>query len=50
MYRVDLTADLNDEDETGYVGTFLDEAVTRGRSNQAPSSLPGIKMPQQCVR
>jgi hypothetical protein len=26
MYRVDITADLNDEDETGYVWTFLDEA------------------------
>jgi hypothetical protein len=26
MYRVDITADLNDEDNTGYVWTFLDEA------------------------
>ena len=26
MYRVDITADLNDEDHTGYVWTFLDEA------------------------
>src|SRR5439155_14830686 len=26
MYLVDITADLNDEDETGYVWTFLDEA------------------------
>lgn len=26
MYRVDITADLNDEDETGYIWTFLDEA------------------------
>jgi hypothetical protein len=26
MYRVDITADLNDEDETGYVWAFLDEA------------------------
>jgi hypothetical protein len=26
VYRVDITADLNDEDETGYVRTFLDEA------------------------
>jgi hypothetical protein len=26
MYRVDIAADLNDEDETGYVWTFLDEA------------------------
>jgi hypothetical protein len=45
MYRVDITADLNDEDEAGYVWTFLDEAATPGRSSQAPSSLPGIKMP-----
>jgi hypothetical protein len=26
MYHVDIIADLNDEDETGYVWTFLDEA------------------------
>jgi len=26
-YRVDLPADLNDEDDTGYVWTFLDEAI-----------------------
>jgi hypothetical protein len=26
MYRVDITADLNSEDDTGYVWTFLDEA------------------------
>ena len=26
MYRVDISADLNDEDDTGYVWTFLDEA------------------------
>jgi len=26
MYRVDITADLNDEDETGYIWTFFDEA------------------------
>jgi hypothetical protein len=26
MVTVDITADLNDEDETGYVWTFLDEA------------------------
>jgi hypothetical protein len=45
MYRVDITADLNDEDEAGYVWTFLDEARDPGRSSQAPSSLPGIKMP-----
>ena len=26
MYRVDITADLNDEDHTGYLWTSLDEA------------------------
>src|SRR5258706_823218 len=26
IYRVDITADLNDEDHTGYLWTFLDEA------------------------
>lgn len=26
MYRVDITADLNDEEHTGYVWTLLDEA------------------------
>ncbi len=31
MYRVDITADLNDEDETGYVWTFLDEARDAGQ-------------------
>jgi hypothetical protein len=31
MYRVDITADLNDEDHTGYVWTFLDEARDRGQ-------------------
>ena len=31
MYHVDITADLNDEDETGYVWTFLDEARNPGQ-------------------
>lgn len=26
MYHVDITADLNDEDHTGYLWTFVDEA------------------------
>ena len=35
MYHVDITVDLNDEDETGFVWTFLDEA-------QAPNEIvPG---------
>jgi len=31
MYLVDISADLNDEDETGYVWTFLDEARDPGQ-------------------
>jgi hypothetical protein len=31
VYRVDITADLNDEDDTGYVWTFLDEARDPGQ-------------------
>ena len=31
MYRVDITADLNDEDHTGYIWTFLDEARDPGQ-------------------
>lgn len=27
MHRIDITADLNDEDDTGFVWTFLDEAL-----------------------
>ena len=33
MYHVDITADLNDEDETGYLWTFLDEARDPGQIN-----------------
>jgi hypothetical protein len=31
MYRVDITADLNDEDHTGYVWTFLEQARDPGQ-------------------
>ena len=37
MYHVDITADLNDEDETGFVWTFLDEA--RDPSHIVPGAL-----------
>jgi hypothetical protein len=37
MYHVDITADLNDEDDTGYVWTFLDEA--RDPSQIKPGAL-----------
>ena len=30
-YRVDIAADLNDGDETGYIWTFLDEAHEPGQ-------------------
>lgn len=43
MYRVDIAADLNDEDDTGYVWTFLDEARDPPRSSLAPSSWPETK-------
>ena len=37
MYRVDITADLNDEDHTGYVWTVLDEA--RDPSQTRPGAI-----------
>jgi hypothetical protein len=37
MYHVDISADLNDEDDTGYVWTFLDEA--RDPSQIKPGAL-----------
>ena len=37
MHRVDITADLNDEDETDYLWTFLDEA--RGPAQITPGAL-----------
>jgi hypothetical protein len=46
MYRVDITADLNDEDHTGYVWTFLDEA--RDPDVIAPGAIvmPGLPTQQ----
>jgi hypothetical protein len=41
MYRVDITADLNDEDETGYVWTFLDEARDPGQITQGAIVIAG---------
>jgi hypothetical protein len=44
MYRVGFTADLNDEDQTGYLWTFLwMSPVTRPRLPRVPSSLPVTK-------
>jgi hypothetical protein len=39
MYRVDITADLNDEDHTGYLWTFLDEARDALLAEQDPQAL-----------
>jgi hypothetical protein len=50
MYRVDITADLHDEDDSGYVWTFLERLATRGRSSLAPSSWPGTKIPRRYAR
>jgi hypothetical protein len=36
MHRVDITADLNDEDQTGYLWTFLSNS---GAPSSASSSL-----------
>jgi hypothetical protein len=41
MYRVDITADLNDEDETGYAWTFLDEARDPGQIKPGASVVAG---------
>ena len=41
VYQVDITADLNDEDETGYVWTFLDEARDPGRITPGSSRRGG---------
>jgi hypothetical protein len=50
MYRVDITADLNDEDDTGYVWTFLDEARDPARSSPASWWWPGTRTPPRCAR
>jgi hypothetical protein len=41
MYHVDITADLNDEDEPGYVWTFLDEARDPGQITSQEHVGPG---------
>ena len=50
MYRVDITADLNDEDDTGHVWTFLDEA--RDPAQIVPGALvvAGMRTPLLCAR
>lgn len=50
MYRVDITADLNDEDKTGYLWTFLDEARDPAQIKPAHSSSPETKTPPPSAR
>jgi hypothetical protein len=50
MYLVDITADLNDEDEAGYVWTFLDEARDPARISPELLSWPATKTPPRCAR
>jgi hypothetical protein len=42
MYRDDLTADLNDEDDTDYVWTFLDEARDPGQIKPGALVVAGV--------
>ncbi len=42
---VDITADLNDEDDTGYVWTFLDEARDLSVMPREPSWWPARPTP-----
>jgi hypothetical protein len=42
VYQVDITADLNDEDETGYVWTVLDEARDPGRITPGVLVVAGV--------
>jgi hypothetical protein len=46
MYLVDITADLNDEDETGYVWTFLDEARDPGQISRPILRWQGRAVPR----
>ena len=41
MYRVDITADLNDVDDTGYCWTFLTEARDAGQIRPGAIVLAG---------
>ena len=40
-YRVDITADLNDEDEISYLWTFLDEARDPGQIKPGALAVAG---------
>ena len=50
MYQVDITADLNDEDETGFVWTFLDEARDPGQITPGVLVVATTRKPQPCAR
>lgn len=49
MCHVDIAADLNDEDDTGSIWTFLDEARDPDRSSLAPSLPPVTKRQPPCA-
>jgi hypothetical protein len=50
MVRIDIPADLNDQDETGYVWTFLDEARERRGSGREPSWSRGLRTTPRSLR
>jgi hypothetical protein len=50
MYRVDMTADLNDEDQTGYLGRSWMRLVTLRRSRQVLWSWPVMTTRPRCAR
>ncbi|MGH9023546.1 MAG: hypothetical protein ACRDV9_10680 [Acidimicrobiia bacterium] len=47
MVNVDINADLNTEDETGFVWTYLDEARDPALIVPAPSSWPATLTPRR---
>jgi hypothetical protein len=50
IYRVDIAADLNDEDETGYVWTFLDEARDPAQIKPGALVWPATRTPRPYAR
>jgi hypothetical protein len=50
MYQVDITADLNDEDETGFVWTVLMRLATLTRLPRVRLSWPVTRKLQPCGR
>lgn len=50
MTHIDIPADLNSEDESGLVWTFLDEAREPAVIRPVRSSLPAQSSPPRCAR